>query len=1089
MKRKIIENRNKILQLILFVIFGAVLLAGCTDDAFESKRGGPVNQTGVPEGYVRARVNMIASGFEVVKTKSLTNQEEHEWSHVVVGQFDDTGKLVGTVKQYEYDGVSGYFNLILKTSDGAENLIYFITNYGEFNGDMNDPKNNPFINAKGVLVEDLNEFKTQVYAPGGVDNASIANGDQLVMVGSINMVVDKESTPIDNILVYVDKLTAKLDVLIRASQSISTSGHPFIGATLFITGLEIVNVPTRSAFAVDPGRIATQDNLSSFKAELKDNGGSLVKSYSTSKSYYILENIMHGDTESLVPTSTPERGEQYKNIAASDHLIDKLATYLLIEGEMNDGRNVGKVTWKIYLGENNTDNFNVKRNTHYTVTVQIDGAGIATSDIRANTDELSVRELRYLNGKPASQRSPETSYLGPTDSNWGGLQPTANVDTTTYLYIDAGKNGTWGFELTGMNNNALPNWPGLSVSYLPLKEGWDPGTNAKMNPDEIRSKWEDDSEWITVEGLSATGLPSGARVRINVGENNIPAQRTLDFNYFNDNVKEQRRVWRITQYATDKVTILDNNFFPSNAGTYGVMVRAKESSYWRLEKVNSTDLTFKNVVAFNGTTQSVVGEGYVHGHGTIIFDVPEYAGVPRKRMSISVRTYDGNPDDSDPSKYADKTVYINQMASESNLYATKSLTSGKYVYDYSTNPLFETMFAFEIGMPMGINLVEEGMDYEKDESLYRASSTTNGKENTYNIFKKLEGYIAEKMDFPVQGMTAPPVFSPAGLCMMMNENWWEIDRPDHPNLKWYLPARYQGLMGATAVMLGVKGIGHTARGAFWTSTAPQTTPGTVQSSVYFAGTTVDVSSNYSSSSFVRCIRDADPNEMTYPYVANVSNNPIIVSAETVNGVNKGFVNVNPADEGAYSYYRLGLPRRFTSNTQVTDPSGRGPSDPNWSYLSPKFRVAKQDAVIHGASLQGNWVQGSGWSNANAVDIASPATGCAAYGEEGSPSGWRLPSELEMRLILLLGGGIGSGEDTNAKVPVLQKNGKSLRDIPGFVPLGGNQTSGQMYWVNRKYPNDNRAVYLRASDTWSNAISGTANDWNTTNVYVRCVRDM
>ena len=37
--------------------------------------------------------------------------------------------------------------------------------------------------------------------------------------------------------------------------------------------------------------------------------------------------------------------------------------------------------------------------------------------------------------------------------------------------------------------------------------------------------------------------------------------------------------------------------------------------------------------------------------------------------------------------------------------------------------------------------------------------------------------------------------------MMMNEEWWDINSADDPRLEWYLPARYHGLMGATAVML------------------------------------------------------------------------------------------------------------------------------------------------------------------------------------------------------------------------------------------------------------------------------------------------
>lgn len=1099
MKRKRIENRNRILQLIISVILGTVMLAGCTDDPFESNKGKPVDQTGVPEGFVRARVNMIAADFEEVRTKSLNNQQEHDWTHVAVGQFNANGELVASsVNQYAPTNESGSFNIILEANGEDNNQIYFITNYGDTGG-IDKPGNNPFIDpATNALVSNLEQFKELVYTPDSTDNASIAAGNKLVMVGSIKMKVESASTNIDNILVYVDKLTAKLDVKIEASQSISTTSHPFNGATLSITGLQIVNVPKHAAFAEDGAKIEDSNNLATVKAVLEDKGGALVKNYNTTESYYILENRMH-DAEAIHPNDPAQKGkEQFKNQAAKDHGIDNLATYLLIDGEMNDGRNVGKVTWRIYLGENNVDNFNIRRNTHYTVTVKIDGAGIATSDIRVDRTKLVVRELRWLNGRYGSNRSPETSYLDPGDTNWGNKETPATVNTNDYLYMDAG-GGTWGFELTGMNNGALPDWTGLSVSYLPLKDDKkDPETNTNMNADDIRSKWVDDieSNWVLVDATSATGLPSGVRVRVNVGKNSMLTNRTVDFNYFNDEEPNQRRVWRITQYATDQITLLSDNFFPSEAGIYGVMVRATDASYWRLQSAGS-GLTFIGVVKPDGTiVQNTLATGSVTGHGIILFKVGTYSGTPKITRNITVRAFEGNPDNGTPVAYSDRTVNIHQMASVENLIKTKGLATGRYVYDYTTDPLYETMYAINTQIPMGINLVDVGMDYDKDESKYGAWSSTNGKENTLKIYQALEEYVSDQFNFPSQDMKAPPVFSPAGICMMMNKEWWDIDDANDDRLEWYLPARFQGLMGATAVMLGVKGLGYAStsnlsanRGTFWTSTMPRTTPTEVRTSGYFAGTTVDVSSNYSATSTVRCVRDKKDVTKTYPYLDNVNGNPVIVSQERVNGELKGYVDVDQAPSGNHMYYRLGRPLRFTEKGQISDVMGEGPSDPNWSYLSPRFRVAKQDAVVVGSANNGTWVQASGWSNANAVDIATPATGCAAYSEPGSTTGWRLPSELEMRQILLLGGGIGSitNVDGGPIVPDLQKGGVSFTEFSDFEHLG-KTTGGRSYWINRKYPNDNRAVFIRATGNWDNAISGSAAAWSSI-YYVRCVRDM
>ena len=63
----------------------------------------------------------------------------------------------------------------------------------------------------------------------------------------------------------------------------------------------------------------------------------------------------------------------------------KAATYLTIEGYYTDHQvNTYKVSYDIYLGANNTDDFNIKRNTHYINSVTI--RGISSSDDQALND-------------------------------------------------------------------------------------------------------------------------------------------------------------------------------------------------------------------------------------------------------------------------------------------------------------------------------------------------------------------------------------------------------------------------------------------------------------------------------------------------------------------------------------------------------------------------------------------------------------------------------------------------------------------------------------------------------------------------------
>ena len=52
--------------------------------------------------------------------------------------------------------------------------------------------------------------------------------------------------------------------------------------------------------------------------------------------------------------------------------------------------------------------------------------------------------------------------------------------------------------------------------------------------------------------------------------------------------------------------------------------------------------------------QNTVGDGYVSGHGTILFKVTRFDGVANKRKRMVVRTFDGNPNGEIQPGYADK---------------------------------------------------------------------------------------------------------------------------------------------------------------------------------------------------------------------------------------------------------------------------------------------------------------------------------------------------------------------------------------------------------------------------------------------------
>ena len=114
---------------------------------------------------------------------------------------------------------------------------------------------------------------------------------------------------------------------------------------------------------------------------------------SVSKLFYMYENRRGVNT-----AITTQKDKNEKN--APVH-----ATYVTIEGEVNKV----KVVWRVYLGANNTSNFNIKRNCFYTYNITLNDA--ATADTRVNVDYTNAIDLT-ASGKTAN------CYLTSQTNTW-----------------------------------------------------------------------------------------------------------------------------------------------------------------------------------------------------------------------------------------------------------------------------------------------------------------------------------------------------------------------------------------------------------------------------------------------------------------------------------------------------------------------------------------------------------------------------------------------------------------------------------------------------------------------------------------------
>lgn len=148
--------------------------------------------------------------------------------------------------------------------------------------------------------------------------------------------------------------------------------------SLSVRSVRLCNVP-RFAALFGEGRITADGECAATEAFPADDDG-------YSAVYYLPENLQ-GENVSIP-------GQEQKNEANAP----EYAAYILIEGEA-DGLHV---VYRIYLGENNTSDFNIARNRVYRIEARILGRN--TVDWRVSTTEVSVTPFaeRHAPGRTAT---------------------------------------------------------------------------------------------------------------------------------------------------------------------------------------------------------------------------------------------------------------------------------------------------------------------------------------------------------------------------------------------------------------------------------------------------------------------------------------------------------------------------------------------------------------------------------------------------------------------------------------------------------------------------------------------------------------
>ena len=316
----------KFLLSLFCVAFVLICTNGCTTDAT------PYAQNGEGELAV-VRLDVRANTPDNISTRALDENTIHDL-HILV--YNSSGELTG--KSYKIEAP-----YTVTARSGTNCTIYAIANTGNsalFEGTV------------ASTEQKLKDLTTNITLW-----SDLTSSDYLLMAGSKESVTIAagESTLTDGMT--VSRLAAKVNLAIGVAS----------GSGITITNYKICSLPVNSYYINRPlttessetdnaGETGTEPNSTSTAAHWTNSG--LIDAGGTSSvntTFYMFEN---------------RRGVN-SGIAAQNQKIKvnapDSATYVVINGET-----LGyKATWKVYLGANNTTNFNVKRNCSYTYDITL----------------------------------------------------------------------------------------------------------------------------------------------------------------------------------------------------------------------------------------------------------------------------------------------------------------------------------------------------------------------------------------------------------------------------------------------------------------------------------------------------------------------------------------------------------------------------------------------------------------------------------------------------------------------------------------------------------------------------------------------
>lgn len=300
----------------------------------------------------------------------IVNEDAINDLHILI--YDKNGELIGQ----QYDTYTIGSTMVIKTHSAVGCTIYAIANTNNAN---------LFNNYDIHLETYLKKLTCSILAWNELTNSSY-----LPMMNSKNDIKIQAGTQ-NSLTMTVSRLVAKITLDINAKA----------GSGIVITGYQICNLPKTSYYLP-----YTTDATNNTWLNSENISTGSVSSVSTS--FYMFEN-----RKGTITTIDRQQDKTSKNAPAN-------ATYIVINGTLQNTT----IRFEVYLGENNTKDFNIKRNSKYTYTITLNATGKADARVTIDTpDVINLCSNGWAN-----------CYLASTDNQWYKFDGTIRGNGQTQDY-------------------------------------------------------------------------------------------------------------------------------------------------------------------------------------------------------------------------------------------------------------------------------------------------------------------------------------------------------------------------------------------------------------------------------------------------------------------------------------------------------------------------------------------------------------------------------------------------------------------------------------------------------------------------------